>query len=113
MGIEAQILSIITHPRVRTIAALILLDVLLGVAESLKSGKFDFGEVGRFYRSMVLPYLVGYVALTFLIPMLTGDLLGEFQSTLNEGLVVIAWLALIAPLGKSVLSHLNGLLSNS
>lgn len=112
MPIETQILMILTNPRVKTIAALILLDVLLGVAESLKKGEFDFGELGRFYKTMVLPYLVGYVALAFFIPWLTGDLLGQFSETLNDGLVVTAWIALLAPLGKSILKHLNGLLSN-
>jgi hypothetical protein len=92
--------------RVRTLVGLILLDVLLGIAASLRKGEFDWAQVGRFYSTMVLPMVLGFAAVWFVTPLLTADLLGEYSELLGQGLVVLAWGALVAQLVvSSILVH--------
>ncbi len=45
-----------------TILGLVALDVVFGIAASLKSGIFDWGKVGQFYKTMVAPYVLVYLA---------------------------------------------------
>lgn len=44
------------------ILGLVALDVISGVAASLKTGTFDWGKVGQFYKTMVAPYVLLYLA---------------------------------------------------
>lgn len=95
--------------RVRTLVALILLDVVLGIAASLRKGEFNWQEVGRFYSSMVLPMILGFAAVWFLTPYLTADLLGEYGDVSGQALVILAWGALVAQLAVSVKTHVKEL----
>ena len=104
-----QIINMLADPKVRTIAGLILLDVVLGIAEAIKLDVFDWKRVGEFYQTMVLPMLLGFTAVTFLTPLLVGELLGEYSKLLGDGLVTIAWIALVAQLGTSILRHARSL----
>ena len=45
-----------------TILGLVALDVVAGVAASLKEGAFDWDKVGQFYKTMVAPYVLLYLA---------------------------------------------------
>lgn len=45
-----------------TILGLVALDVVAGVAASLKEGAFDWTKVGQFYKTMVAPYVLLYLA---------------------------------------------------
>ena len=95
--------------RVRTIAALILLDILLGIGQAIKEGRFDWNATATFYRSMIVPALIGYVAVAGLVPLMVADLLGEFSEALGQGIIWVAWGALVAQLVTSVLSHAKAL----
>jgi hypothetical protein len=44
--------------------ALIGLDVALGIASAVKRGKFQWQQVANFYRTIILPKLIGWVALS-------------------------------------------------
>ncbi len=92
-----------TSWQVKTLLGLILIDVLLGIAAAVKRDVFDWGELGRFYQSNVLPYVIGYlaffVAIGYLIP---PESLGELGAPINEGVVTVAWGALVATLLKSI-----------
>lgn len=94
-----------TDPRVRTLAGLILLDIILGIASAIKRGEFEWAKVGEFYQTMVLPMLVGFAAVYFVTPWLVSDLLGEYSGVLGGALVSIAWLVLVAQLAVSLLGH--------
>jgi len=91
--------------RVRTLVGLIVLDVVLGIAAALRSGEFNWQEVGRFYTSMVLPMILGFAAVWFVTPYLVADLLGDYSQILGEGLVVLAWGTLVVQLGSSIVIH--------
>jgi len=96
-------------PRVRTLGGLIVLDVVLGIAAALRTGEFDWQEVGRFYTSMVLPMILGFAAVWFVTPYLVADLLGQYSEVLGQALVLLAWGTLVAQLVASILAHVKEL----
>ena len=100
------VIAFFTSWQVKTLLGLIVLDVLLGVAAALRAGRFDFGRLAEFYRSNVLPYLLGYlafyVAVGFVIPAAS---LGELGEPVNEATVTVAWTALVGSLLKSILGN--------
>lgn len=89
--------------QVKTLAGLIAIDIVLGIAAALRSGVFDFRNLAKFYSSMVIPYVLGYlvffVVVNFVIPV---DSLGEFGGTVNEATVTLAWVALVGSLAGSI-----------
>jgi len=97
------IVAFFTSWQVKTLVGLILLDVLLGVASSLRQGVFDFSKLAQFYASNVLPYVVGYlafyVAVSYIIP---PESLGELGEPINLATVTLAWGVLVATLVKSI-----------
>jgi hypothetical protein len=89
--------------QVRTLAGLIVLDLLLGVASALRRGTFDWASLAFFYKSNVVPYIIGYLAfylvINFLIP---PDSLGDLGEVVNQGTVTLAWATLVSTLLKSI-----------
>jgi hypothetical protein len=87
----------------QTLLGLIFLDVVLGIACAIRQGAFDWAKVANFYRSMVIPYILGYlalyVAIGFVIPPEAGEDLGGF---VNQAAVTAAWVVLVANLAGSI-----------
>lgn len=86
--------------QVLTIVGLIALDLLLGVASALKAGAFDGQKVALFYRTSVVPNLIGWLAFTaagyFISPNLVGsDLIGVIAGNGGFALVVASLLSSI------------------
>jgi len=50
--------------RVSTILGLILLDVCLAVAAAVRQGAFQARRLAEFFRTMVVPYMIGYLGHT-------------------------------------------------
>lgn len=100
----------LTSWQVKTIFGLILLDVVLGVASALKRGVFDWAMVAMFYRTNVIPYLLGYavlyVVISFVIP---PDALGGNGDVIGEGTVIAAWGFVLAALLGSIRKSLQEL----
>lgn len=98
--------SIAADARLVTLLALVVLDLALGVLASLRTGTFAWAEVGRFYRTQVLPVFGGWVVVRLVVPYVATDLLGPEGSWLGEGLVLLFWAAgviqLLASIAKSV-----------
>ena len=95
--------------RLYAILGLIGLDVVLGVAAALKTGKFDWHRLGDFYKTMVAPYVLGYLALyvTFqLLPEVVG-MVGEAGAVAGEVMVTVAFATIVANLVASVWDHLK------
>jgi hypothetical protein len=85
--------------QVRTLGAMILADVALGVAVALRTNTFDLKKLGNFYKSMVLPYVLGYMVLYLIVGfILPPDNQGGTIDLLNQGSVTIAWAALAGTL---------------
>jgi hypothetical protein len=95
--------------QVKTLGGLIVLDVLLGIASALRRGVFDWAQLANFYRTMVMPYIIGYLALWlavgFIIP---PEALGPGLD-FNEAAVTTAWAVLVATLGSSIAGNFTGL----
>lgn len=94
--------------QVKTTLGLIVIDVVLGLAAALRAGRFDFGKLAEFYRTNVLPYVLGYlvfyVAVGYIIP---PESLGDLGAPVNEATVTLAWGALAGTLLKSIFGNFN------
>lgn len=109
-AVMGLVVAILTSDQMAALVGLVLLDVVLGIAAALKSGTFHWSEVARFYRTNVIPYILGYVALhitiSFVIP---PSALGGAGEWLSVGTVTLAWGVLVAALARSVLGNLRQL----
>lgn len=61
--IAREVIAFLEAKSTLAIVALIFLDVLTGIVAAVRSGRFDLQRVGTFYRSNVVPYLIGYCGL--------------------------------------------------
>lgn len=95
--------------RVLTILGLILLDVVLAIAAAIKAGVFEWGRLGEFYRTMVLPYLLGYLAFYLAAKLIATEWMGGYAYLVGETVIMIAWLALVANLVADVLRSAKAL----
>jgi len=99
--------------RLYVIVALIGLDVVLGVAVAIKMGVFQWVELGRFYKTMVAPNVIGYLALYVvfrLLPDALDELIGVGPAEMTaQVLVTAAFGVIVVNLGASIWSHLGDL----
>lgn len=94
------------RPQVLTLVGLIVADVVLGVAAALKSGAFDWQKLAGFYRSQVLPALVGWLGVTIALYLVTPALLGELADAINQVAANALWGTAVASVGASALKSL-------
>jgi len=95
--------------RLYVVLGLIGLDVILGIAAALKTGEFDWHRLGDFYKTMVAPYVLGYLALyvTFqLLPEVVG-MVGEAGAVTAEVMVSVAFATIVVNLVASIWDHLK------
>ncbi|NPV08262.1 MAG: hypothetical protein HPY83_09935 [Anaerolineae bacterium] len=95
--------------RVSTILGLILLDVALAVAVAVRRGEFEARRLADFFRTMVVPYLIGYMGVYGAAYFLDERYLGPFAEALGSGFAWAAWLALVANLAADILEHARAL----
>jgi hypothetical protein len=95
--------------RVSTVVGLILLDVALAVAVAVRTGQFQARRLAEFFRTMVVPYLIGYLGVYGAAHFMDERLLGPFAKDLGAGFVWVAWLALVANLAADALGHAKAL----
>jgi hypothetical protein len=98
------VLEFFQDARLYTILGLIVLDVVMGVAVAIKNGEFVWFKVGQFYRTMVAPYVIGYLALYVMFGVVPG-----LEGIVGEGLHAVAYGAIVVNLLGSVVSHLQAL----
>ena len=90
-------------PQILTLVGLILLQVALAVALALKLGKFELKKLADFYRSMVLPYLIGWIGFVAAGRLLAAELLGpEYSLLASDSVTWLAWLAIVISLGGRI-----------
>lgn len=104
------LIAFLTSWQLKTLLGLIIVDVALGVASALRRNVFDWARLADFYKTAVLPYVIGYlafyVAIGFLIP---PESLGQLGEPVNQATVTLAWGALVANLIKSILGNFREL----
>lgn len=104
---DASIVSVLAavaeqySAQVLTLVGLIVADVVLGVASAVKAGKFDWQRVADFYRSQVLPSLLGWLGVTVALYLVTPGLLGPAADVLNATLANTLWGAAVLAVGAS------------
>jgi len=105
------VVAFFADPRVQAIGALIIMDVILAIAAALKSKEFDFKKVGEFYQTNVIPYVLGYLAFYVGTKLIVDPaaILGEWSHVVGEAAISIAWAAIIASLGGSIVASLKKL----
>lgn len=89
--------------RVSTIAGLILLDILLAVAAAVKSGLFDWRKLAAFYQTMVVPYILGYLAIYLAANLISVELLGEMKDVVGEVAIWMAWASIVGNLVADII----------
>jgi tellurite resistance protein TehA-like permease len=92
-----------------TLLGLILLQVILAVADALKSKTFEWKKLADFYQVLVLPYILGWLALTFAVRIISADLLGTYAVIVGDGVPGLAWLVLVASLGARIVTTIKSL----
>lgn len=95
--------------RLYVILGLIGLDVVLGVAAALKTGMFEWAKLGNFYKTMVAPYVLGYLAMYVVFKVLPEvlDIVGEAGNVAGEVMVTVAFAAIVVNLVASIWEHLK------
>ena len=72
---------------------LIVVDLTVGIIAALRTGTFDPRTIGTFYRTNVVPYLLGYLLVYTVslwgIGTLIGPVWGEVAATVGTGPAVI------------------------
>jgi hypothetical protein len=91
-------------PGVRLVAALILLDLVFGVANAVKDGAFRFVYLADFLRNDVLGKVVPFFAVWAAVRV-GGDIEVSGYGLIEEGVNY----GVVAALGASVLNSLKGL----
>jgi len=89
-------------PRVQTIAGLIILEVFLAVAGAVKEGKFEWRRLADFYRTMVIPYLLGFLGFFLAGKFITLSLLEPYDAIVGEGAIWLAWITVIFNLAADI-----------
>ena len=99
------VLGFFGDPRVQTIVGLILVDVVLGVAAAIRLGEFDLRKLSDYYKTMVLPYLLGYLAFYAGAKIIVADLLGPQAYLVSEAMITMAWLTLVGSLAQRIIEN--------
>ena len=95
---------------VATMMGLIALDVLLGIALAIRTGVFDWKYIAQFYKTMVLPYLIGFLAFSVAAQWVSVDLLGpEYGVLVSQTVTTAAWLAVVGSIAKSIFANAKDL----
>lgn len=115
----AYVVKFFSDIRVAIIVGLILLDVALAVAAAVKSKTFEGRRLAEYLRTMVVPYILGYLALYLFSKLMAwsaaqtnADLsvwLGQAAVIVSEGVIMGAWLTLVYNLGADIVRHLKAL----
>lgn len=83
-------LPVVAGPHVATIIGLIFLDLAIAIAAAVRSGTFDWRAIAAFYRSNVVPFIIGYLGLLGAMEFVSLDLLpAEIQEALP---LITAWI---------------------
>jgi len=97
-------------PILLALIGLVLFDVLLGVAVAIQQKRFDWQRIADFYVTMVLPLVIGWIGLMILAKMASEAVLGPVYGALvGDGVTWLAWLAVVASIGDSIVSNAKSL----
>jgi hypothetical protein len=100
IDIPVLLLTFMMDARTQLLFALIALDLVTGVMCALRSGSFQFAKLALFYRTNVVPYILGwFVIFTFGqlgITVLFGQQWGDIVAGIGYAPAVVTLTASIA-----------------
>ena len=102
MNYVENLINVVTPTQIIAILALILADLITGVAAALRTGTFDIAKIANFLKSSVLPYFLVYIALGIVAALVPPELLGVFAPILDPVLLNASWVAIMGVLIGSV-----------
>ena len=85
------------------ILLLIGMDLLLGVFSAIKRGAFEWCKIGQFYKTMIVPYVGGFLVLQVAFTILPDQLETVLSPVLTGG----ALATILAALVTSIRSHIE------
>jgi len=81
-------------PRVQTVLGLIILEVFLAIANAIKKGEFAWHRLADFYRTMVVPYILGFLGFFLAGKFVKLALVEPYDVIVGEGAIWLAWITL-------------------
>lgn len=91
--------------QITALLALVVVQVLLAVALAVRQKKFEWKLLADFYRSRVVPMLIGWLAFVILVKFATSEILGPTYGVIaGDGVSWAAWLAVVASLGARIIT---------
>jgi hypothetical protein len=82
----------------------------LGVAVAIKKKAFEWTKVADFYRSDIIPKLLGYLAVRIIVVFGAVEFLGpQLGAVIGEGLLMAVWLAIVVSIGGDILTKIAAL----
>lgn len=87
------ILRFVQDERTLILFGLIVVDLVVGIIAALRTGTFDPRAVGAFYRTNVVPFILGYLLVYTVslwgIGTLIGPVWGEVTATVGSGPAIL------------------------
>jgi len=93
--VESLIRAFFADARVVTVLCLIFLQVGFAVVLALRTRTFDGGRLADYYRTKVVPYILGALIVYVATRFLPTSELGPYGALVNDGLFDIAWFTLL------------------
>jgi hypothetical protein len=95
--------------QVITIFALILVQVISGIAVALKIGVFEWSKLGDFYRTIVVPKFLGWLAAIIMAQFVLAPNLPAGYEWINPAIAVIAFGVVVAALAGAIWENFQAL----
>ena len=99
-NILATVDTFFRDARLYAILGLILLDVVLAVAQAIQDKRFEWFRLADFYQTMVVPFILGYLALYLLVSVSIG-----VDQFIGQAAVFSAFATIAAHLIASIADH--------
>jgi hypothetical protein len=106
MDLLAFLQSFMQDGRTQMLFAAIVVDVVTGTMCAIRSGKFDFVRFGQFYRTNVIPFVLGWLMIYGFSYLSLTSLVGE---TWTNIVAYAGYVPALVALGKSITENLAGL----
>lgn len=98
--------------QVLSIAGVILLDWAFGVALAVRDGKFEFNKLADFYRTQIMPKLIGWVALTVVLKLAAFFAIGELSAAIPLSIAGLTFAIIMVALVAAVAAKVKDLLGS-
>ncbi len=105
-----QLLPAALGKQLTGLLALITTQVFIAIALACVQKQFEWIKLADFYRSRVLPMLIGWLGFVILAKFVTSDVLGPTYGVITgDGVSWAAWLAVVASLGARIVDDCKAL----